>query len=404
MKKKFVLVAVFGTLVIVAVALVLTASANSRSAAAKLEDLRTEARKLGMPTTMKEVPIGKGPTPASNAAILIKEASTKFGKDDEAAVALLIEAGFKPDCDFGFDPMDSAQEIKALDLDKGIALLLDRAETGFKDGSLAEAQRYLRAALATARVLTFVPTPEAFTESLRLERAVFQRLGRLMVERPDDGVLMTVVQAATLDPRSHQSLTYSLRGFYASGNEIGQNREIDGDQSVSWLWTRGDFPTDPWGRDAVEARHLEGAIALHKKLAGARSWPDAVMATRSAVEEWQKDTRASSYSLKATAPSIADLPTAAAENEAARRVLFVSAAAFRSRIRTRAFPARSPVLGEMSFDVFTGTPMSYFNPGTGFYVYSVGSDGLDDGGPSEHGLTFEGDVSFYFAGPRSPAP
>ena len=404
MKKKFLLVGVLGTLVIVIVALVLTASAGSRAAAANLDDLRTEAKKLGMPATMDEVAIGKGVDPGSNAAVLIGDASKKLGSDDDAAASLLIEASYKPDCDFAFDPKTAGQQIKALDLDRAIALLMDRAKKNFEEGKPAEARRDLRAALATARVLTFVPTPEGFSESLRHERAVFQRMGMLMVEHPDDDVLMTVVQSETLNPRSQQTLTYSLRGFYASGNEIGQHREIDGDQSVSWLWARGDFPTDPWGRDAVEARHLEGAIALHKELTDARSWTDAIAATQKAVQAWQKDPRAASYSLKETAPSIAELPRTAAENEAARRILFVAAGAFRSRIRNGSFPAKSPILGDIAFDVFSGTPMTFSNPGTGFFVYSVGNDRLDEGGPAVHGLTFGGDVAFYFAGTRSPTP
>jgi hypothetical protein len=38
--------------------------------------------------------------------------------------------------------------------------------------------------------------------------------------------------------------------------------------------------------------------------------------------------------------------------------------------------------------------MAFSNPGTGFYVYSVGPDLLDSAGPVKEGLTFDLDIGF----------
>jgi hypothetical protein len=92
----------------------------------------------------------------------------------------------------------------------------------------------------------------------------------------------------------------------------------------------------------------------------------------------------------------------AAENEAARRILFVAAGMFKHRKQYQQFPAESPIKGVMELDPFTSKPAKVSNLGTGFLVYSVGSDSFDSSGPVDEGLTFGEDIGFRLKSWPSP--
>jgi hypothetical protein len=56
----------------------------------------------------------------------------------------------------------------------------------------------------------------------------------------------------------------------------------------------------------------------------------------------------------------------------------------------------------MEIDPFTRRPMAFSNPGTGFFLYSVGSDRFDSNGPVDEGLSFNEDIGFRFKAWRQP--
>ncbi len=393
MKKKFLWIGVIGTIVIGLIALGYAVSGDSRTAAADLEALRKEAKELGLPTTMDEVPLGSV-SEDDNAAPLITQASERIGADKQAVADLLVEAARKPACAFDWAKVQEPGFWKRLKFLECVDALLEDADRQLKAKSTAAFQRKLHAAMVVSRLAAEVPTEEAFRTSIEAERRTLVWIGAKMVEYPEDAVLHSFVQRQTFEGLPVSSLQVALRRFYALGNDIGQNREIDGDQRITWLWARKEFPADPWGRDAVEARHLKGSIDLSRETSNLQSWPEAMDQLEQFVDKWSKDARPSAYSLRTTAKSIRDLARLAAENEAARRILFVAAGAFKWRIQKLSFPATSPVKGEMEIDPFTVGPVTFSNPGTGFFLYSIGSDRFDSSGPVEEGLSFKEDIGF----------
>ncbi len=393
MKKKFLWIGVIGTVVVGLIALGYAVTGETRTAAAELKALQKEARGLGIPTTMDEVPLGAG-SEGDNAALLIQQASDRIGTDKQAVADLLVEAARKPVCVFEWAKVQEPGFWKRLKLLDCIGALLEDAAAQLSAGSDAGFQRKLHAAFVVSRLIANSPTEEAFRASVEAERKTYEWMAAKMVEFPENAMLHSFAQKETFEKRPLNTLQIALRKFDALGNEIAQNKEIDGDQRITWLWARNEFPSDPWGRDAAEATHLKGAIELTKRVSGASGWPDAMTSLESTVDDWIKDERPLAYTLRTTAASIRDIARLAAENEAARRILFVAAGAFKSRIQKKAFPATSPVMGEMELDPFTGKPMTFSNLGTGFFIYSVGSDMFDSSGPVEDGLTFNEDIGF----------
>ena len=397
MKKKFVVVGVLGTLVVGALAIAYARSSASRGIASGLDAAREEAKKLGLPTTMDEVPEATVPAD-KNAAPGLLEASRMRKSNPEAVPDILIDASSRPMCQFDWKDVQRPGYIAGLKLRDCVGLLMESAAADFKSGKDLEGRRKLTRALVLARMLEQVPTDEGLRESLMVERSIYEHIGTTMVENPANGDLMVAVQTETFYARGVKALVGGMRSFVALGDQIASEHEAAGGEKLSWIWRQGDFPTDPWGRSAVETVHLQQAVALMKEINVANTWPEAMDIVNKRVGEWHEDARPSAYSLRVSSKRIEDLAKLATENEAARRALFVAAAAFRQNIASNQFPPKSPVMGEMSFDVFTGEPMHYSNLGTGFSLRSVGADKLDAGGNDKEGLIVGGDIGFRYDG------
>ena len=157
------------------------------------------------------------------------------------------------------------------------------------------------------------------------------------------------------------------------------------------------YPVDPWSASAVESRHLEGWLELYSGLDKIENWPEAAAYLDDISEEWSKDERASSYSLREAGSGFTEAAKLAAENVALRRVLFVAASAFEYKRAHREFNPRIPVLGGLAVDPFRGRPLEYSALGTGFSIYSWGYDRIDSGGTTAPGFTFEdGDIGYRY--------
>jgi hypothetical protein len=400
MKKKFVWIGAFLTFSLIVVLLAYSATGTTRAAAARLTELKQEARKLGVPTSMDEVP-ADSTDEANNAAPLIHQAMERVTTDKKAAADLLVEAAKRPSCTFEWEVVVDNSIWGIVKMDILLIALFETAEQDLKAGNNAAFQRRARAAVNVARKLADTPTAGAFLRSVEAERAVYTWLGRTMIGHPADPFVMSVVQQQAFEQRPIPSLLLALRHFFAQGNNVAQNREIDGDQRITWIWSKGEFPTDPWGRDAVEATHLENAIALYEAVRAAETWPEAMEKLESTVDIWTGDRRPLYYTLRESG-HIRDLARKAAENEAARRILFLAAGMFKHRIQYQQFPADSPIKGVMELDPFTNKPSKLSNLGTGFVVYSVGSDRFDSSGPVDEGLTFAEDIGFRLKAWPSP--
>lgn len=400
-KRKFLVLGIAGTLLVAGIAAVLTASSTSRDLSGRLEELRGQAKKLGLPATLSDVPLS-GPVPdGSNAALLLRQAADE--PDNDAAVKLLLQAAGRSACRFDFaNVTDFHSALAPFKLKRAIDLLLDSATEDLSAAKDSDARRKIHAAFMVSKFAGTYPAIECLEESIRLERHCYERIAVLMNDMPTSQSLMPVVQAEVFNPRDRRQLSLALRQFAALGNEIATKRELDGDQKVSWLWGSGDFPGDPWGRAAVEARHLEGVIRLIEDLDTAHTWPAAMRTVSSQVEEWQKDARPVAYTLREASKNLAAAPRMAAENEAARRILFVAAAVYRHKQRYGEFPAQSPVQGAMGQDPFADKPLTYSREGNGFWIASIGSDELPVGPGQIQGIEVGDEVVFKYSGPPLP--
>lgn len=403
MKRKFLVVAIGGTIIAATLSMGVLASTESREAAAGLEELTKEAKSLGLPTRAEDVPINDSVRAEDNASNRLYDA---IKADDKDRIGLLIQAGATSACKFPWKPENVRKELEALEPGTLIQELLDSAAADFEANKPSDARRKVHAALRISRHLASFPAIEALEASAKTERQVFEWLGQEMVKRPNDAALMPIVQAETFTARPTSNLLVALRAFFASGHEIAISHRASFFEGVSWLWGQGDFPTDPWGRKAVEARHVQASIALFKALKDARSWPQAMREVQDHTEKWRKDVSRAAYSVRSYADKLEQAPTSIAENEAARRILFVAASAFRYRQLNSRFPAASPVQGDMAKDPFTGEPMRFSNPGNGFWLHSVGPDGISEGASTQEGLQFGTEVAFFCSGEpiTGPAP
>ncbi len=395
MKRKFVIVAVIGTVLVAFIALAAVSSQQSRETAATLEELRKEATSVGLPLTMDEVPLPESVRPEDNAANRLADAVKASGNE---RLDLLVQAGLAPACKFDWKPQDAENEIKRLDAPSLVGVIVESMGPDLANGRPNDARRKLRAALRLARHFASYPSLHALEASVMAERRVFEHVGKLMASRPDDQDLMPIVQAECFTARPLTHLAVALRTFAATGHEVATKREIDGTQKIAWLWSKGDFPTDPWGRAAVEAKHLEQAILLAERLKPAVTWNQARREIEDIAKQWSQDKLPESYTLRESARSITLAPTLATENEAARRILFVAASAFRYYHENSRFPAECPVRGEMANDPFTGEPMRFSNPGNGFWIHSIGADAISEGATTEPGLKVGSEIAFSYAG------
>ena len=252
----------------------------------------------------------------------------------------------------------------------------------------------MAAADKIASHIASIPTPEALAESARAERELIVSLGDIMHEFPRDEGVMLIAQEIGKKTRPIGVLGRCLRSQIVAGSVTVESFENVG---VLEKIKRG-YPADPWGASAVESRHLEGWLELYGGLEKIDNWPEAATFLDDIAQEWSKDERPSSYSLRETGRGFIEAATLAAENVALRRILFVAASAFEHNRIYHEFDPRIPVLGGLAVDPFSGRPLEYGTLGTGFSVYSWGPDRVDSGGTSGPGFTFDrGDIGYRYS-------
>ncbi|HXH59781.1 MAG TPA: hypothetical protein VNI20_00330 [Fimbriimonadaceae bacterium] len=397
MKRKFLLIAVIGTLLLGSVTVMYSATGDSCSDAANLQAERKEARRVGLPTTMDEVVVGSIDD-SRNAAPLIVEAASLLESEPAIALDKLTQASRMPSCDFDWKKAQKPDFWKHIRFQDCIHALLASATKKFEGGDSGGGRRTLLVAHNLINLVSTYPTQEALKQSVLAERALYGRMGGLMVENPKDMLLLPAVQAETITPRSTKVILNALRDFVAAGNESGRSKSAGPVQAFATMFNKRTYPLDPWGPASVEATHLAGARDLMQALDEDSDWIRVRSTIDKFADKWMADKRQSAYTLRQAAPSLQVLARLLAENEAARRVLFVAAAAFRYKADNQQFPKESPVIGTTSSDPFTSEPLHYQQVGLGFEVHSVGADGLDSGGSVREGMTIDRDVSFYFKG------
>lgn len=391
MKKKFVIVALLGTLVIGSVTALYATTGEQRDTAAQLEEFRNSARDLGLPASLSEVYPNESVIETNNSAPLIVIASGLIADDEEMAIETLLAAGEKSSCEFDWEKAQETGFVESLKVPEAVALLLTSARDDISSDDSSEAFKKILAAEKIASHLVSIPTPEALAESARAERELLLSLGDVMLEFHDNKELLVLVQEVGKRTRPIGVLNRCLRSMVVEGSAAASR--FDG---IVEKIQQG-FPADPWGSGAVEARHLEGWLELYGGLEEIDDWPAAAEYLETVTEEWAKDERPSSYTLRTTDKSFIEGAKLAAENVAIRRILFVAAATFDyGRVHTQ-FTAQIPIRGGLATDPFRGEKLEYSTLGTGFKIYSWGYDRLDSGGTSKPGLTFEnGDIGFKY--------
>ncbi|HTQ11319.1 MAG TPA: hypothetical protein VMI31_14735 [Fimbriimonadaceae bacterium] len=136
---------------------------------------------------------------------------------------------------------------------------------------------------------------------------------------------------------------------------------------------------DPSFRKAWEAKAVH---YLRTAYAAIPAENPSVSDVRSAMDRIDEETTAdrSLESMLNLLPVFSESGTAYARAIARRRMMLVSIAALNAWKTQGSPPMSLPSLGKASMDPFSSKPLGYRRTRTGFRVYSVDADGVDDGG------------------------
>jgi hypothetical protein len=100
-------------------------------------------------------------------------------------------------------------------------------------------------------------------------------------------------------------------------------------------------------------------------------------------------------------PAFPDAPKVFVRSAQQRRLLEVLLVSLEERNRTGSFPAKLPVTGSMATDLFGSGPLRYTLNAGKLKIYSVGMDGVDNGG-TERAFGEEKEFDLVVSFPREP--
>ena len=253
MKKKFVVVAVLGTLVIGGVAGLYATTGDQREQAAKLEQNREDARNAGLPITVYELFPAETIDQEQNSAPLIIEASTLLDTDPETALEILLAIKDKSSCDFDHQVALDSDFVGSLRFTDAVELLMSSASKNLENEEFDDFSAKVTAAEKIASHVASIPKPDALYASAMAERELLTTFGRLLHEYPKHKQLIQLSQEVGEKTRPLGVLKRSLRYGVVSGIETVSSMR----QATLPGRLQSSYPVDPWGHAAVESKHLK---------------------------------------------------------------------------------------------------------------------------------------------------
>ena len=425
MKRKFLVVGAFGTVVLVLLAAWFFSGGDINEYAGRLEEVRAAAKAEGLPLSLSEVDTRGTLAVHLNAAPLIATAhaaTEKVGREYEApeddgidalrsslegfeeaisswsAAAGVKECKFERDWELGIEVFFPELE----QLKDGARLLLADARLGRMEEDLERWKSRVAEARQLARHAATDPTIIAGLVKLAIDDMVLSEIATTLLASSGSKEAIEACQALLDEPYGVEDILYSLRFESATVYRVlDEFRRKKFKERFAMAFSRQatfSYPLHINADAANEAAWLETMMVAQSVISDhPNDWPGLLDALAGFEEKHVADYDPSHRIVAQFFWLPEQLVQSYCKAEALRRILFVSAVAYEHQRINRQFPGQMPVLGELGTDPFTGQPLKYDDLGLGFAVYSVGQDRADDGGLTEPGLTMNGsDLGFRF--------
>ena len=192
---------------------------------------------------------------------------------------------------------------------------------------------------------------------------------------------------------------FTLGGEFVMGRQalrgIKSWKELRMDQGEAREGTFDRLTIGPL-RGAFEAKFVEEYRILAPMLPrDPNNWADANAAMKALDKRVQANDSPLNLVNKIILPTFAQAAQAVGKMQAERRVTETSLRLLQARL-TGPLPRTLPTDPNVSIDPFTNAPLKYVRKGRGFTVYSVGQDGVDDGGAARSTTTKNFDLAATF--------
>jgi len=403
--------------------------------AAPLQNRIQRTRALGIALEWKD--LEPNLPPEQNAAHLYHVALAELGKGGPAnpakraawvwkpgaleksarALSLLEQAAARPHCFFPRDWKEVAEgrwnEIGRLK--ELLDLACAKAEFEARKNRIGSAMGWLKVAATIARHAGEDPSPNGWQVKVDLESLVVESLQRALdpgnMTPKDLGVAREAVAGLSGDPvRALEGELVQRVHFF----QTLDSKNADEPDAGGWVRFVNQFsgagyytrPYRPLLQDPALVERAFRARVLERWI------PFLVAAKASHGDKDRLSTALDAFDLVVTvAPLAIDegerrlseprefVVMTYLEALANRRLAAQALDLVAFRLRTGRFPSRLEEAGEVLLDPFNDKPLRYKRRASGFLLYSIGLDGVDDGGVAG---TWNGDVLFEL--PKSPLP
>jgi len=409
----------------------LVTQATFGSAARNLDAQLTAARREGIPLTPEDLDGLISANPGVNAAPIYRQAielteADKKVKEECAAIELAVGRNV-------VKPEERKKAIANLHLiDPLVAKLFDASKRpncvwgrDWRKGSmvlfpeLAKIKLFCRILSFRAEVLNERGDWKGALEAIRAGQIVARHAGEdpiiigMLVHIAGEGIVFSsfdrIVALHTKDPAFIAEAQKVLQGFgpLPSFRKSLTGEVVMGRVSIRQLKSVSDLNGDPSGekagpgslekmifssrmvQDAFDAKFVEVYRELFRDIPpGGEGWEKAQEVSKRVGEKIDHDNSVANTLNKILFPVFSQAAEAIGRVQMHRRLTGVALRLMADRNRTGKYPAVLPDYGDLGIDPFSGERFHYRLEGTGFRLYSVGTDRIDDDGkPIDRGRT-----------------
>ncbi len=388
------------------------------------------ARQEGLWTTWQEIPTAKDIPAAENAGpiytVELPKVKRRLGKDQKSVFAArdAIVSGKSKPTDFKtlrrglieLEPIlkniERASELPHCvfqrDWNLGCNVLFPefaymkdvaklfaaRAVLETSNGQTARAEKSIAIACHLARHTGEERILIAGLVQAAIEATIDRSLERMIDAHPTDLKVLAIAKEAVADFGPPISMRHVLgtalpmvlatmdsvaidpKGVFASFGNSGS--KDDHDPALALMEALASFGPI---RDALKANLIEYSREINRQLPrDDTDYDGATYAMRKEEKKLDADKRWNAFLTKLMAPVYSQAADGFGQSLALRRVRLAQIAVLEANIKTGAYPEKLASLGTVPIDPFGKEPLVYKRTLSGFKVYSVGRDRVDDGG------------------------
>lgn len=387
--------------------------ADLREEAARLPELRKQAESMGIPFTWDSPQLeSKVPDTenASSAVRVLAGAVQAAGlterrpRDDGWAMAThkknpdiwtaAQKAASYPKCDFGRDWSDpTAVNLKELvGIDAAVRYLSQLAVDQAKSREFDAARTSLKTAARLCEFTLSDQVPVSLTLFARQRRTITSAISEIATNADRDADTLAFCRSAmdalpaipTFAEGLHRHGAYLIWGsrrpeeLVKTLDNMGDSIGMEGGVTVK-------IPRGRYAAEAMEARTLAYWTEFLKIVDGTSSYGEKLKRYRELAERTQNPEERPAAAITLLEPAQAALISSMAQVQISEELVRHAIEVLEIRRRTGSFPAALPASLPVR-DPFSGAPYKYSTLGSGFRIYSVGEDQIDQGGRRWNGL------------------